>query len=215
VTAPGAEGLSLPLELQRRLATLPSEPPPRKAADAAVLILLRIGAAGLEVLAEQRAEQAGDPWSGQVGLPGGHIERSDQTLRDTVLRELREEVGLLPGELLDIPKIFDIRRARPAGLRVAVFAASLPAGPEGVRKLNSSEVATTFWLPLSALENIESRPRSTVYGQIHVDSVVFEGHLVWGFTLGLLREFASWLDPTHAPGPAFHGRLSRSRSQAL
>lgn len=194
MTATGNSSSDPIADLQSRLATLPADPPSPDRAEAAVLVLLRRGPKGLEVLAEQRAERPGDPWSGQVGLPGGRTEPTDQSLTDTVVRELHEEVGLLPSSLADLPRLFDIRRARPSGLRVAVFADILAAVPPASSNVDSSEVTTTFWLPLQALDQTVSRPRSTMFGQIYVETVVYEGHVVWGFTLRVLLDFVAWLE---------------------
>jgi 8-oxo-dGTP pyrophosphatase MutT (NUDIX family) len=215
VTAPGTQRPDRTAEVQARLATLSADPPGSDQADAAVLILLRPGKADLEVLAEQRTEQSGDPWSGQVGLPGGHREPTDHSLTETVLRELHEEVGILPSALEGPPRLFDFRRARPSGLRVAVFVDRLATVPETSGDLSPGEVTTTFWLPLSALDQTESRPRSTMFGQIYVDSVVFEGHLVWGFTLRLLQDFVAWLASPDGSTSGAPTNLHRGRSQAL
>jgi 8-oxo-dGTP pyrophosphatase MutT (NUDIX family) len=57
----------------------------------------------------RRAERSGDPWSGQVGLPGGRRDPDDATLLSTAVREAVEEVGVhLPanaclGELRSFP----------------------------------------------------------------------------------------------------------------
>ncbi|HEU5170288.1 MAG TPA: NUDIX domain-containing protein, partial [Gemmatimonadales bacterium] len=42
----------------------------------------------------RRAERAGDPWSGQMGLPGGRHHPGDPDLLATAIRETEEEVGL-------------------------------------------------------------------------------------------------------------------------
>src|SRR6267143_1965576 len=47
-----------------------------------------------EVLLGERRKREGDPWSGQVGLPGGRHHTEDGTLLTTALRETREEVGI-------------------------------------------------------------------------------------------------------------------------
>src|SRR5207249_10282608 len=59
---------------------------------AAVMRLLREGGQGLEVLLGERRKREGDPWSGQVGLPGGRHHEEDGTLLSTAIRETREEV---------------------------------------------------------------------------------------------------------------------------
>ena len=202
-------------KLRRRLATLPDDPLAPNRADAAVLILLRSEPDGLEVLAEQRAERADDPWSGHVGLPGGRGTPSDPSMRETALRELQEEVGILPSALDGPPRLFDVRRARPSGLRVAVFAGRLLVPPEGTAQVDPEEVATAFWLPLTALNQTQSRPRPTVFGEIHVETVQFGEHVVWGFTLRLLRDFSAWLDGAGLPEHSARAELRRGRSQAL
>jgi 8-oxo-dGTP pyrophosphatase MutT (NUDIX family) len=215
VTATGNQNSDLLADLQTRLATLSTAPPSPEQADAAVLVLLRPGTNGLEVLAEQRAEQPGDPWSGQVGLPGGRKDPADHSLTETVLRELQEEVGLLPSALGGAPRLFGIRRARPSGIRVAVFAAHLASIHPPSADINASEVATTFWLPLRTLDQSESRPRSTMFGQIYVDTVVFEGHVVWGFTLRVLYDFLAWLESPDGSEAEELRELRPWRGQAL
>src|SRR5204862_1172475 len=69
----------LPLELAE--AELRAKP------AAAVMILLREGGQGLEVLLGERRQRAGDTWSGQVGLPGGRHHEEDGTSLSTAIRE--------------------------------------------------------------------------------------------------------------------------------
>lgn len=194
-------------QIRARLAGLGQTPEPPDRADAAVLILLRSGSTGPEVLAEQRAERAGDPWSGHVGLPGGRTDPSDRSLTETVLRELREEVGILPSSLYETPRLFDIRRARPSGVRVAVFADRLAEDSDVLLRGRSTEVDAAFWFPLRALDQATRRIRNTAAGEMPVEVVEFEGHVIWGFTLRVLQDFATWLTssdpaPREAPNEA-------------
>src|SRR5262245_13774932 len=62
-------------------------------ARAAVAVILREGAAGFEILFIRRAEKDGDPWSGQMGFPGGRAE-PDEELGMTAVRETFEETGI-------------------------------------------------------------------------------------------------------------------------
>lgn len=197
-----------------RWATLSPDPVPVDLADAAVLVLARSHDQGLEILAEQRAQREGDPWSGQVGLPGGRRDSQDRSLTETVLRELHEEVGLTANSVEGGPRIFGVRRARPSGLRVAVFLGRVASSPDPSARTDPAEVTGTFWFPMSRLERVESRPRKTIFGEMLVDTVEHEGHIVWGFTLRVLREVAGWLDA----GETTDGRAGPSqpsRSQAL
>src|SRR5207245_3035136 len=42
---------------------------------------------GLQTLLVQRAEREGDPWSGQIGLPGGRVKQGAETPRNALHRE--------------------------------------------------------------------------------------------------------------------------------
>lgn len=215
VTATGTEPTDKAAPLWDRLATLPDDPLVPEKADAAVLIVLKLGNEGPEVLAEQRAERPGDPWSGHVGLPGGRKDPKDRSLAETVLRELHEEVALPPSALAGPPRLFDVRRARPSGLRVAVFAGRFVGGVEAFHGADPEEVAETFWFPLRALTGGVPRPRPTMFGEINVDTVDFDGHVVWGFTLRLLRDFETWLKSPDGAVPHPPTALRRWRSQAI
>src|SRR5438552_18741537 len=53
---------------------------------------------GLQTLLVQRAEREGDPWSGQIGLPGGRVKLVESP-RAALHREVEEEVGIKLGEV--------------------------------------------------------------------------------------------------------------------
>src|SRR3990172_5900916 len=61
---------------------------------ASVMVLLRDNRGSLEVLLATRARREGDPWWGQVGLPGGLHRAADGSILETALRETREGGGL-------------------------------------------------------------------------------------------------------------------------
>jgi 8-oxo-dGTP pyrophosphatase MutT (NUDIX family) len=61
---------------------------------AAIALVLLEQESALEVLLIERAQRDGDPWSGHMALPGGHVEPSDSDLGATAERETFEEVGL-------------------------------------------------------------------------------------------------------------------------
>lgn len=82
--------------LQARLAARLSGRVPARADDAG---LARAAVAVVVVpdpdalLLIRRAERPGDPWSGQMGFPGGRSSAADSDLVDTAVRETREELG--------------------------------------------------------------------------------------------------------------------------
>src|SRR5439155_1604605 len=87
------------------------------ARPAAVALVLIEGREGLEALFIHRAERAGDPWSGQVALPGGRHEPSDPDLLATAIRETLEETGvdLSRAECLGVSRIAVARRSGSLG----------------------------------------------------------------------------------------------------
>jgi len=84
-------------ELSPRIASLKHvlesrQQPMEERVEATVGLLLAEADDGLEGLLIQRADREGDPWSGQIGLPGGRAKQSDPSIRATLLREVQEEV---------------------------------------------------------------------------------------------------------------------------
>src|SRR6266566_9574265 len=60
--------------------------------DAVVAVLLYQDSADeLNTLLIHRMERSNDPWSGQIGLPGGRVEKFDGTTQEALEREVREE----------------------------------------------------------------------------------------------------------------------------
>jgi 8-oxo-dGTP pyrophosphatase MutT (NUDIX family) len=69
------------------------EPPRKGLRFASVSVIVRDREAP-SVLLIRRAVREGDPWSGQVAFPGGKMQAGDKTVKDTAVRETREEVGI-------------------------------------------------------------------------------------------------------------------------
>src|SRR5262245_51926666 len=84
------------LDAVRRLGRIHRSPPEPGATEnvAAVALILVPGHTGLETLFIRRAVRVGDPWSGQVGLPGGRRDPADVDLEHTAIRETREELAV-------------------------------------------------------------------------------------------------------------------------
>lgn len=116
---------------------------------AAVSLILRDGYAGTEVLMMQRATHPDDPWSGQMGFPGGKIETSDASSWAAAIRETHEEVAVelaasdYIGQLDDT---YSIRQQNQyhAQLSSFVFKPSRAVDPVG-----NHEVADLVWMPLA------------------------------------------------------------------
>jgi 8-oxo-dGTP pyrophosphatase MutT (NUDIX family) len=122
------------------------------AARAAVAVILREADAGIEILFIRRAEREQDPWSGQIGFPGGRVEPGDADLGATARRETLEEVGIDLGEnaelLGGLDEIRAMARGRPVDLVIAPFVFHLRRSDD-VRL--SEEVTSVHWLSLDVL----------------------------------------------------------------
>jgi 8-oxo-dGTP pyrophosphatase MutT (NUDIX family) len=183
--------------------------PPRVVADgdgwrmAAVAAVFRDGAEGAELLFIQRAEHERDPWSGQIGFPGGRAEPGDADLLHTAARETREEIGL---DLLDpsaatplgaLDELQARARARIVQMAIRPYAFVL-RGPEPPPLQPNDEVAAAFWAPVSWL--CDERRRAW-YDSTRV-GVAFRfpgidlgpGRLLWGLTHRMVLEILHRLD---------------------
>jgi 8-oxo-dGTP diphosphatase len=171
------------------LQRFPVQSPPPSVAGAAVTIVLKDGPGGVETLLIERAINDRDPASGDVALPGGHVDPGDTTLVETAVRELEEEVGLRAADL-DAPlHFFGPVTASRFGLEVGVFASRLARHSPGPTVGRADEVADIFWLPQTALARSELVRRGAGAGEQRVRATVHEGHVLWGFTRRVLRQF--------------------------
>ncbi len=161
--------------------------------EAAVALILRVSPEDrLEALFIKRATRDGDPWSGQIALPGGRFDQSDQSLEHTAIRETLEEVALdlrVHGTILGA---LDEIRPRtpvlpPVIVRpfVAVVSTDAPIG-------TSDEVAAAFWVPLDQLfDPTSSRETEILLRGFNVrrPAIHFGEHYIWGMTEYILRSF--------------------------
>ena len=143
------------------------------------------------VLLIRRAERAGDPWSGQAGLPGGRQDPADRDLLDTAAREAAEEVGIALGRSTCIGVLDDVAPRTPVlppiAVRPLVFAL-----PEKPLLVLNPEVASAHWVELARLRHPTTiRPYSiSLCGELrtfpayHIDELV-----VWGMTERILSGF--------------------------
>ncbi len=168
-------------------------------------IVLRDGLHGVEALLIERTVTPTDPASGQVAFPGGRVDDGDGSLLATALRELEEEVGLTRADLAGAPRFVGATSASRFRLTVGVFAAALGPAAGTPAPRSPAEVAHVFWLPRTRLDRTEQVHRETVYGLTPVNATVFEGHVLWGFTRRVLRDFFGLPAEDILAGPLFAG----------
>lgn len=149
------------------------------------------------VLLIRRAERLGDPWSGQVGLPGGGFDPEDVDLLRTAVRETHEEVGVDLGEAECLGSLDDVAPRTPVLPPVTVrpFVFCLRHRPPLTL---SEEVAHAFWTELDLLR----RPGVRVTRSLPVLGIprTIEGYVigddfVWGMTERILSPFLGLVGP--------------------
>lgn len=175
-----------------------SVPGARQAAVALILVPGRDGASALFI---RRARHPKDPWSGQIGLPGGGREKSDRSLFHTALRETAEETGVALGQEHLLGELDDLhpRTKTLPDIVVRPFVFALPSRP---RLVISAEVAYPLWLSLSALKNGAGTafPRSRGR-RFQVPCRRVGRHMVWGMTHRILEQLLGLPRPGPWPIP--------------
>ena len=135
---------------------------------AAVALILRDGAAGIELLFIRRAEHPMDPWSGQMAFPGGRAEPGDRDLEATAIRETLEEIGLDLGEAERLGALDEVRamaRMRPMNLTIQPVRLPRPraGGPPALRRGDERALAAPGAAPRrGAALHDGLRPRGVV-----------------------------------------------------
>lgn len=156
---------------------------PRETAAVAVIFLVEKGRE--RILLIKRAERVGDPWSGQMALPGGMVGPGDSSFEETAKREAEEEVGvdLSPDSASFLGYMLRLKaRSREVTVVPAVF------------ELNSrqelrpnKEVASCEWALLEDLAKEDARSTYLVRGPLSKEEVpqpalVHHGNVIWGLT---------------------------------
>jgi 8-oxo-dGTP pyrophosphatase MutT (NUDIX family) len=207
--------ITLP-DIERRLASYEAQLSPIRPStrQAAVAIILRervrepardrAGTSVTDLLFIRRAEKSGDPWSGHMAFPGGHIESSDSSLLDAAIRETCEEIGLdLSANGKHIGTIDHQRalpRGRPLNMVIAPYVFRLE---RETPFLPNHEVAEVVWTPLDPIaKGLNHTEEERV---VNGSPVLFSGyringgHFVWGLTYRMMQSFFQAVDPKWEP----------------
>ena len=174
-------------------------------ARAAVALAFRGDRDEPELLFIQRATREGDPWSGQIALPGGRWSPTDADLEATALRETLEETGLdvrATGRVLGVlDELRPITSTLPSIIVTPYVAFVAPTAD----LVLSDEVAAAFWVPWSVLTNPDSDVESEVTARgatFRTSSLVIGEHIVWGMTERILRQLFFRIRPVVSDPPA-------------
>lgn len=163
---------------------------------AAVAMILRGSGRDVDMLMIRRAEHDGDPWSGDLGFPGGKVDFEDDSTRAAAERETLEEIGLALTKESHLGRLSDISGAYvPVNIACFVYHLKQPA----VFELNP-EITHYWWIPLSRFFEPERHRYATfTYRNKHrarpvIDLVEPEFPFLWGITYRLIDQFFTLID---------------------
>lgn len=156
---------------------------------AAVAMVLRASNDDTELLLMERAQSAGDPWSGHLAFPGGRVDARDVSPRSAVERETLEEVGLDLSAAQYLGRLDDLCGRPNSGLVISGF---VYRAPQHVEFRLNHEVARAFWVRFETM--LDTKRHVTypfVYEGFHVpmpalDLLGPEQPVLWGLTYRFL-----------------------------
>ena len=164
--------------------------------EAAVALVLHPVGDGLETLFIKRATREGDPWSGQIALPGGRRHAGEDSLVLTAVRETREEIGVdLDASGVLLGELDELRPRTPVLPPIIVRPFIFAVTERPALQLNE-EVAEAFWVPLREVFDPARRQEISInFPGIHMrrPAIGVGEHVIWGMTEHILRTFEGLL----------------------
>ena len=158
---------------------------------AAVSMILRETSTAPEVLFILRSPCQHDPWAGDIGFPGGRLNREESDPRQAAERETVEELNLDLGQAEHLGRLDDLY-----GATLPILVSCYVYALQGTPPLQPNhEIAETFWFPLRELlnprrhhqANLSYRGRTITVPA--VDLIGPDRTVLWGITYRLIWSF--------------------------
>jgi 8-oxo-dGTP pyrophosphatase MutT (NUDIX family) len=135
-----------------------------------------------------------DKHRGQIGFPGGKREATDDSLKDTALREANEEVGILPEQVDILGKLSDLYIS-VSNFMISPWVGYLNEKPRLIPQKNEVEriIETNIddILNLNNATHLDMNIMNTFIRDIPGYSI--NGDFIWGATAMILSEFTDIL----------------------
>lgn len=131
-----------------------------------------------------------DRHSGQISLPGGKREESDNSFAETAVRETSEEIGLDKYFVRPIRELSPIY-IPPSNFYVHTFVSYTKKNPEFF--LQEHEAQDVIEFPITSFLNLTQSPEMMVLPDtkgVEVPVINFNGYIIWGATAMILSEFS-------------------------
>ena len=165
------------------------------ARQAAVLVLVGLGAAGPEIVFIERASTM-RTHAGQIALPGGSADSDDTDPADTALREAVEETGVERSGIVVLGSL------PAAHVAVSGFDVTTVVGwwraPSPVSAVDASEVASVHVISVGELADPATRVQVRHPSGYTGPAFEVRGLLIWGLTAHLVDgvlNLAGWQLP--------------------
>lgn len=163
--------------------------PPEDARQSSVLILLYPLDGSIGLVLMLRPEYGG-VHSGQISLPGGKFEETDESLIYTALRESQEEIGIDPGQVQIIGQLTEMY-IPPSNFQVTPVVGYQSSRP--VFTADPKEVAKIIEIRLDDLLDENNRQmkkmKLSLGFSLKVPSYFINNNIIWGATAMILSEF--------------------------
>ena len=159
---------------------------------AAVLLLLYPKDGEYCILLNKRSEEV-EYHKGEISFPGGAKDPEDRDFLDTALRETHEEMGIKPSDIAVLGRLDDVTTR--SGFKVLVYVGTIDYPYDF--KPSDVEIAEVLEVPLSVLRNPASLRVETRWEEgreVNGYSYAYNGHLIFGATARILRQFLGVLE---------------------
>ncbi len=130
---------------------------------------------GTRTMLIKRVEYPGDPWSGNIAFPGGHI-KEGETVQQGLLREINEEVNLVLSENQIVKPLNSVHPFRVPNLMVYPFVLNVQ---DFINAKPGPEVADIKIVNLMDY-------RETKHPENGFPALEYEGWIVWGLTYRII-----------------------------
>jgi len=158
---------------------------------AAVMIPLFTENGEYKILFTKRTDKV-EHHKGQISFPGGAVDKEDGSLKETVLREVYEEIGL-PGEDVEIIGQIDDTTTVVSRFIVHPFVGRIPH-PYDFR-ISSKEVKRLIRVPLEIFfpENSENKKTTFEFEGVtyQTPTYIYDGDSIWGATAKIMENFVN------------------------